>query len=239
MATVKAIYHALDLLDRPILAGVMQEQPLPPDTLALLKIIAGDEAALADAARRTAQTPRRIRQAAILYVQRVLFAPGASHYRVLGAGRDAPQEELRERLALLMRWLHPDRTRNDWESAFAKRVLASWDALKSPERRQRYDATLPPAFRAGSSQRTRRPSIHRPARRIPWISTGPMTPAGKGRRVGLIALGGTIAIAALVVPDWTMTSPGATSVERDAAHREAVVDPAKDREPIDQATGGP
>ena len=57
MAAVKAIYHALDLLDRPILAGVMQEQPLPPDTLTLLKIVAGDEEALASAALATGAGP--------------------------------------------------------------------------------------------------------------------------------------------------------------------------------------
>ena len=169
MAAVKAIYHALDLLDRPLLAGVMQEQPLPPDTLALLKIVAGDEAALANAALATGQAPQRIRQASILYVQRILFAPGASHYRVLGAERDAPQAELRERLAWLMRWLHPDRTNSDWESTFVRRVLAAWEALKTAERRQRYDVTLPAEFHADKSKRTRRPRIYRPARRIPWI----------------------------------------------------------------------
>ena len=239
MANVKAVYHALDLLNRPILAGVMQEQPLPPDTLTLLKIVAGEDEALASTALATSQPRQRIRQASILYVQRILFAPDADHYRVLGAERDAPQEELRERLALLMRWLHPDRTRNDWESAFAKRVLAAWDALKSPERRRHYDATLPPAFPAGRSPRTQRPRIHRPARRIPWIWTGPTAPAGKGARVGLITLGGAIAIAAILVPDWTGTPPRATSVEPETAHVDAVAGSTKGREPIDPASGGP
>lgn len=239
MANIKAVYHALDLLNRPILAGVMQEQPLPPDTLTLLKIVAGNDEALASTALATSQPRQRIRQASILYVQRILFAPDADHYRVLGAERDAPQDELRERLALLMRWLHPDRTRNDWESVFAKRVLAAWDALKSPERRQHYDATLPPAFRVGRSPRTRRPRIHRPTRRIPWIWTGPSTPGGKGRRVGLIALGGAIAVAALLVPNWSIAPPRATSVEPETAHLDAVTGSTKGREPIDPAPGGP
>lgn len=205
MVAVKAIYHALDLLDRPLLAGAMQEQPLPPDTLTVLKIVAGDEDAIASAAQTTAKSPRRIRQASVLYVQRILFAPGSNHYRVLGAARDAPQEELRERLSWLMRWLHPDRTGNEWESAFVTRVLAAWDAVKTPERRRRYDATLPTMI---VPQGTRRPKLRRPQRRAPWISSRPARPRNGGRRrVGLIALGVAVAFAALLVPGSTVVPP--------------------------------
>lgn len=205
MVAVKAIYHALDLLDRPLLAGAMQEQPLPPDTLTVLKIVAGDEDAIASAVGTTAKSPRRIRQASELYIQRILFAPTANHYRVLGAARDAPQEELRERLSWLMRWQHPDRTKSEWESAFVTRVLAAWDALKTPERRRRYDATLPTAV---VPPRARRPKLQRPQRRAPWISSRPARSRHGGRRrVGLIALGVAVAFAALLVPGSTVTPP--------------------------------
>jgi hypothetical protein len=221
MTTVKAIYHALDLFDRPILAGLMQKQPLPPETLVLLKIVAGDEEALARAVRATGQPPQQIRQASVLYVQRILFAPDASCYRVLGAKRDAPQAELRERLAWLMRWLHPDRTGNDWESAFVQRVLAAWDALKTAERRHQYDQALARDAAAGGMTRARPSWVDRPAYGVPRIVAVPEGGAKRGRRrrIGMIALRCAVAIGVIVVPDWTVTQLPAMQAQSDVGIR--------------------
>ena len=43
-------------------------------------------------------------------------------------------------MALIMRWLHPDLNPNDIRSVHAQRVVSAWDDVKTPEKRQVYDA---------------------------------------------------------------------------------------------------
>jgi curved DNA-binding protein CbpA len=51
----------------------------------------------------------------------------------------ADSSELRRNMALLLRWLHPDRTQNGGHSVFVQRVTRAWNDLKSDERRATYD----------------------------------------------------------------------------------------------------
>jgi DnaJ-domain-containing protein 1 len=190
-----ALFHALDLLHRPMLAAAMRAQPVPDGVLMLVRI-AGDEAeAVTEATAIVPESPARVREAAVLYLQHILLA-GADHYRALGVDRDAPQERLREHFAALMKWLHPDRARSPWEATFAERVLAAWDVLKSPERRAAYDRTLPPEVR--SSSPARRPKVFRPAQRMPWIRQPRMTDAAR-LWPGLAAVGAVVALAAIAL----------------------------------------
>ncbi len=201
MTTATALYHALDLLDGPILAGLMRNEPLPDDVLMLIKIAAGDEAACRRAAAMTAASPARIRAAAVLYLQNVLLAPGADHYRVLGVAPDAPRATMRHHLGWLMKWLHPDRAASDWDSAFAERVIAAWDAVKTPQRRARYD-------RCRGHDRSRphppmplRQPILRRAGSMPWIAQNDPPPRrrpGRRRALALIVVGAVAAVAALI-----------------------------------------
>jgi hypothetical protein len=177
-----ALHQALDLLRRPMLAGLMRDQPLPRDVLMLLQMAANDEAALQRATEMTSESPARIREAALLWLQNVLMTSKVDHYRVLGLDAAASQEQIREHLTWLMKWLHPDRTRSEWDSAFARRVLAAWDALKTPERRAAYDLTVKQS--AGGSRAlvpVRRQRIVRPAPRIPWIARPPERPTWRVR----------------------------------------------------------
>jgi hypothetical protein len=210
MPTAKAVYHAIDLLHRPVLAKVMQEQPLPPDTLALLKIVGGDRAALEVASHAAGMSCGRIRQASILYVDRVLFFPGASHYRLFGADVDATQEDLRERFVWLMRWLHPDKTAQGWESAFAARVVAAWNDLKTPQRRRHYDATL--AARSSSQERTPRHTAALVALpRMPWISGPAKARSHRRRHLGLLAVVAAVVASTLLVPDASIVPQGVSA----------------------------
>jgi hypothetical protein len=158
-----ALYHALDLASMPVLGRVMREQPLPPNVLEVIKIAAGSAETLERARELTGQRPEAIREAAKLYLQEVLFAPGADHYRVLGVGRTATQKEMRQNMRWLMKWLHPDREKSGWESVFAQRVTVAWDGVKSPERRAVYDRELLRSRPLQQRRRRRRPP------RMPWI----------------------------------------------------------------------
>jgi DnaJ-class molecular chaperone len=46
---------------------------------------------------------------------------------------------LRQNLALLLRWLHPDISENAQRSIFVTRVTTAWNDLKTPEKRAAYD----------------------------------------------------------------------------------------------------
>jgi hypothetical protein len=169
MARPGALHLALDLAAMPVLANIMQQQPLPRDVLEVIKIAARCPETTAHAERMTGRSAEIVRQAAMLYLQTILFAGGADHYRILGVAPAAPQDQIREHMRWLMKWLHPDRQRSAWEASFAARVLVAWDALKSPERRERYD-------RIRRVEQTRIRSRRRqPPPRIPWIS-GPLPP---------------------------------------------------------------
>lgn len=172
MVAPRALFLALDLSDRPILAGAMRRQPLPDDMVTLIKI-AADDAEACDAAERATGRPRaQIREAAALFLQQVLFAPEADHYRVLGLSERASRQDLREHMRWLMKWLHPDRRCDDWESTFAERVLAAWHDLGSPDRRTAYDRTRgrQAKGRIELPRRVGRQPIKRPRTRIPWIA---------------------------------------------------------------------
>lgn len=134
-----ALRAAIDLIYMPSRVRLARTEPLPDGMVTLLRIAAGDdetEIAAADVAGR----PRDVmRQAAIFFIEQILFAPNADSYRVLGANPAAESGELRRNVALLLRWLHPDVDRSDQRSIFAGRVTAAWNDLKTPERRAAYD----------------------------------------------------------------------------------------------------
>ena len=191
MAGPGALYVALDLAANPRLAAAMQRQALPPDVLDVIKIAAGSPQTCRQAEKLTGKKPDFIRQAAILYLQNILFASSADNYRVLGVAREAPSEEIRQHMRWLMKWLHPDRAPNQWDSAFAERVLGAWDELKSPARRAEYDRSLPPT-KSTARSRSRRQRYRRV--RIPWVKnsstrTRPSAPSGRHWLVAAIGLG--------------------------------------------------
>jgi hypothetical protein len=162
-----------------------------------MRVAADDASALAEAAAMMQLPREQIRDASVLYLQNVVLA-GSDHYRVLGCQRSAPQERLREHFGWLMKWLHPDRVQRDGEAAFAQRVLAAWDAVKTPERRAAYDRSLPNVTLPVRTAGGRRPKVFRPARHIPWVRRNW---SGQKRSLwpGLAAV---VAVAAIGVLVW-------------------------------------
>ncbi len=144
----EALAAALFLLHEPHLVRLARSHPLPPGMTFLLEVAAGDIAAITGASRATGRSGATIGRAAGFFIEQVLFAPQTDSYRLLGANSESPDAELRRHMALLMRWLHPDLTvqggtdRRFDKSAFASRITAAWDCLKTAERRAVYDASL-------------------------------------------------------------------------------------------------
>jgi hypothetical protein len=194
MARPAAIRIALDLAFTPVLTALAARQPLPPGMITVLKIAGGCKATLDEAVATTGEPPEKVRQAVILFLETVLFTPNAGSYRILGAQRAATQAELRDHMGWLMKWLHPDREKSEWEASLSLKVSAAWDDLKSAERRQRYDEAHP--FLTSSPARSN--SRPRPRRtRIPWIRQPiPQELAPRSAIGRLIVLGGMALVGA-------------------------------------------
>ena len=203
MSRPVALRVALDLAFTPVLAGLAAKQPLPPGMITVLQIAGGSDDTLQQAVDTTGEPADRIRNAVILFLQTVLFTPAADSYRVLGAERSSTQAELRDHMRWLMKWLHPDRERSEWESSLALRVSSAWDDLKSPERRKAYDAAHPIAVTArptGPRRRQRRT-------RIPWVGIPQhaIEPRRRYKRAAVfILLAGLAGAAAKVWDDRTL-----------------------------------
>jgi hypothetical protein len=135
-----ALKMALSVLHLPASVRRVRSEPLPPGIEAVLKIAAGDKEAEAEAARLTERPRAVVREAAIFYIEQVLLCPGADSYRVLGTTPSASAQDLRRHMALLMSWLHPDKTPSGARAVFAARVTGAWNDLRSPDRRAAYDA---------------------------------------------------------------------------------------------------
>jgi DnaJ-domain-containing protein 1 len=116
---------------------------LPPGVTALLQVAAGSPLADAESALSGAVSGEP-QQAAQFFIEQVLLAHSADHYRVLGVDPTAPAEKIKEHHRLLIRLFHPDRqllpdARTD---AFATRINRAYNVLRSPDTRASYDLTL-------------------------------------------------------------------------------------------------
>ena len=141
MTNHSTIWMAVDLVRSPSSVKRLRDAPLPSDVEILLRVAAGDEAALSEAANATACSQKSVREAAIFYIEQILLHPDADYYRVLGAHPDASAAELRRNMALLLRWLHPDHQSGAERSVFASRVTRAWGELKTEEKRAAYNLT--------------------------------------------------------------------------------------------------
>ncbi|MCX7034404.1 MAG: DnaJ domain-containing protein [Arenimonas sp.] len=141
-AAGQALEQALACHRAPARLAAAQSRPLPEGMLVLLRLAAGDQAMAAECAQASGVSEAMVAEAAAFFIQQVLFAPGANSYRMLGVNPDAPDERIKEHYRWLVRWLHPDRNTDGWDSVYADRVNIAWQSLRTPERRRSYDEDL-------------------------------------------------------------------------------------------------
>ncbi len=135
----QALNLALDFAQMPTLVDAMRTHPLPPDTLVVIRIAAGCSETRRDAELATGLQGTAIKEACVLYLQKVLFAPDADSHRVLGVQPGASRAVMREHLRWLLKWLHPDANQDEWDSVFAERVLKAWRDAGSKKHAPRSD----------------------------------------------------------------------------------------------------
>lgn len=189
-----ALEQALALRAAPAHAPMLRGRPLPAAVLTLLELAAGRRETVDACARRTSESPSVLAEAAILFIQQVMFDEAADHYRVLGVSADAPVETIHEHHRWLMRWLHPDRGGERWETAFSDRVNAAWNVLRAPQRRAEYDAWLaacPPARPRLARVMVPATLVSRPA---PLLSSQAVRQVPALALAGLVVIGGAAAL---------------------------------------------
>jgi hypothetical protein len=143
MSDATALRMAVDLMLIPSRVRSLRTAPLPHGVPFLLRVAANDEEATREAIVLTGRPPETLRAAASFFIEQILLRPGADSYHILGAGPDATASQLRQNLALLLRWLHPDVSENAQRSIFVTRVTTAWNDLKTPEKRAAYDIARP------------------------------------------------------------------------------------------------
>lgn len=215
-----ALEWALALLQVPGQRYLLRQKPLPDGMEQLLAIAAGSSPeVMAQAVAAFGESEARLREAAQFYAREVLFFPEADAYRVLGVTADASWDRIKLHHRLLQSWLHPDRPHSEEDAAFAARVNAAWNQLRSPERRRVYDQTRRSGVvenaRAGASQTA---AIVVPA----WRSVHEPLPMELRwrRRLPILALLGVCALlAVLAVRDlardpepWDVPAPEAQEI---------------------------
>jgi DnaJ-domain-containing protein 1 len=187
-----ALEEAIALYRAPTRLSRLQGRPLG-NALLLLRIAANDRAAIAAAAQATGESAETVTDAALLYIQQVLFADTADAYRLLGARQEDATAQIQEHYRWLMRWLHPDRQPERWEVVYSDRINRAWQTLRSPERRAAYDLSLHSHPTAGVRER-QLPMRHRAA-----AETGkPLLSSRTKRRLPQFVLGG-LGVGALIV----------------------------------------
>ena len=130
MAERRALDIAHDLFRRPLMARLVQAAPLPPGMLEVIKIAAGEAPAREGLLLPDSQTAETTRQAAVFFLQQALFQEAGDDFRVLGLGRGATPEQIREHKRWLLKWLHPDRNPSKWESQLFLRVARAAETLE-------------------------------------------------------------------------------------------------------------
>ncbi len=210
-----ALEQALALHATPGRLPLLRERPLPGAVLSLIRIAAGDREAIGTAVARTAETAQIVADAAVLYIQQVLFHENADSYRLLGVRADASDETIKEHYRWLTRWLHPDRHPERWEVVYSERVNRAWKTLGSEQRRSEYDAqalTLATDWDANAQIAPMRIS-----KRLSAVSAAqPVLSPRTIRRLPMLVLGGLAIVAALslVLLYWVQ-------YDRRAAHNAA------------------
>jgi hypothetical protein len=173
-----AMRVALSLLHLPATVRQLKQERLPDGVEGLLRIVAGEDVLERDLAIRFDRPGRQIREAAAFFIVQVLLDPAADSYRHLGGSSESTTDDLRRNMALLVRWLHPDRTPSDG-GALVGRVTRAWDNVKTPARRSEYDRMLAAGKLTGS-----RGGL---AGRDPAVKTGPAihaAPTAASNRLG-------------------------------------------------------
>ena len=128
---MQAIDAALKIYRRPDLVRAERRKVLPDNTLPLIRIASGSAIAPEFLTAERAKSEAEARDAAVFYIQQILLSPKSDEYRQLGLTYQATPQQISEHKRHMLKWLHPDRNPNKWESALFQRVVNAAGKLEN------------------------------------------------------------------------------------------------------------
>ncbi len=117
MLDQNAIQIAVDVYKQPLLMPRIKNATLPKGMLSVIKLAAGE-----NLIGPTEEENSFKRDASVFFLQQILSSASNNNYRQLGLEPGASIEMIREHRRWLLKWLHPDRNHNKWESRLFRRV---------------------------------------------------------------------------------------------------------------------
>ena len=171
--------------------------PLPSGITLLLHLAGGGSLEGERAATPPLVPMNELRKAARFFIEHVMLARDADHYRVLGVSPDASLDEIKEHHRLLMRIFHPDRAEHatDASAAIAARINLAYNAVRLATDRAAYDVKLRQAPKAATV-------VHPPVVRMGPHERAPLAhnlPPVIARNLPQFVLGGVAIVASLAV----------------------------------------
>jgi hypothetical protein len=148
-----AVKDALSLLHQPRMVKTSMRGEIPNDVIRLLKVVAGESSEILGIGLEHNTEPESVVNAAKLYLQLLFASAHSDDRRMLCLPSTAVANDIKEHKKWLMKWLHPDRNHDKWESALFLKVNDAFSRLqKIPS-----EATSAKATHDQHRQRTKTP----------------------------------------------------------------------------------
>jgi hypothetical protein len=175
VAEFDAMRAALISYSQPLRLAVNDRSKLPDGILLVIKAAAGDTITVDAIAQALEEDTITLQEAASFYLQQQLTGVKANPFQQLGLSNHASLEDIVLHKRWLLKWLHPDRNPNKWQSKMFNGVTVAansanamvmqrraTDELRPPNALREMDK---PALR--SSAPSQRKVKHGPARK--WV----------------------------------------------------------------------
>jgi hypothetical protein len=125
-----ALQCAIELYLQPVKARKFERNPLPHGVFELLQIAAQGEEKADEFSQIAGLSAPDLYRAVTFYLQAVVFHQAASDQRLLALTDGFDAETLRNHKRMILKWLHPDRNHNRWESKLFLRVQSAAKRLE-------------------------------------------------------------------------------------------------------------
>ena len=155
-----AIELALDIYRHPSKVGAVRRAALPMDVLKLVRIVAGGDDEIAAQNLTDQKSPAEMRDAAVFFIQQIMFQSGNAPHRILGLSEDASPQQIKDHKRLLLKWLHPDRNQSKWEGVYFQRVLQAAQSVEGPPTNALVPVEPRPQRTSQHSRKTTKPKLY-------------------------------------------------------------------------------
>lgn len=131
VSELDAMRAALLSHSQPLRTPIRGHSAFPKGMLILIKAAAGDGATIAILVEALGHDEKTLQEAASFYLQQQLIASKSNPFRCLGLTDQATQDDIVLHKRWLLKWLHPDRNPNKWQSAMFNTITDAANAASA------------------------------------------------------------------------------------------------------------